>query len=63
MNNAIALNQAAEGGTYAFGELAAILRVRRESVYERAVKGRKLLAGIRARLGVGGSTGVPTPPP
>ena len=52
MNTAIALNQAAEGGTYSFGEIAAILGMRRESVYERAVRGRKLLAGIRARLGV-----------
>lgn len=51
-NTSIALNQAAEGGTYSFGELAAILGMRRESVYERATKGRKILAGIRARLGV-----------
>lgn len=52
MNTAIALNQAAEGGTYSFGELAAILGVARPSVYERATKGRKILAAVRARLGV-----------
>lgn len=52
MNVAIALNQAAEGGAYSFGEIAAILGMRRESVYERATKGRALLAGMRARLGV-----------
>jgi predicted DNA-binding protein YlxM (UPF0122 family) len=50
-NVAIAHNQEKPRG-YSFGELAKILGVRRESVYERAVKGRALLAEARARLGV-----------
>jgi predicted DNA-binding protein YlxM (UPF0122 family) len=51
MNIAIAVNQEKPRG-YSFGELAAILGTRRESVYERAAKGRKLLAEMRERLGV-----------
>ncbi|GAA2211764.1 hypothetical protein GCM10009850_072240 [Nonomuraea monospora] len=51
MNIAIALNQEKPRG-YSFGELAKILGMRRESVYERAVKGRARLAERRARLGV-----------
>lgn len=51
MNTAIAINQEKPRG-YSFGELAKILGVKRESVYERAVKGRALLAEARARLGV-----------
>ncbi|GAA4981905.1 hypothetical protein HD597_004000 [Nonomuraea thailandensis] len=51
MNIAIALNQEKPRG-YSFGELAKILGMRRESVYERGVKGRALLAEMRARLGV-----------
>ncbi|GAA2212496.1 hypothetical protein GCM10009850_079580 [Nonomuraea monospora] len=51
MNIAIALNQEKPRG-YSFGELAEILGMRRESVYERAVRGRTLLADMRARLGV-----------
>lgn len=51
MNIAIAVNQEKPRG-YSFGELAKILGIKRESVYERAVKGRALLAEARARLGV-----------
>lgn len=51
MNLAIAINQEKPRG-YSFGELAKILGMKRESVYERAVKGRALLAEARARLGV-----------
>lgn len=50
-NVAIAHNQEKPRG-YSFGELAKILGIKRESVYERAVKGRALLAKARARLGV-----------
>jgi hypothetical protein len=50
-NVAIAVNQEKPRG-YSFGELAKILGIKRESVYERAVKGRKILAEVRARLGV-----------
>ncbi|TDC98785.1 hypothetical protein E1292_34205 [Nonomuraea deserti] len=51
MNIAIAINQEKPRG-YSFGELAKILGIKRESVYGRAVKGRMLLARVRARLGV-----------
>ncbi|MEV0311892.1 hypothetical protein [Nonomuraea fuscirosea] len=51
MNTAIAINQGKPGG-YSFGELAKILGIKRESVYERAIKGRALLAEMRTRLGV-----------
>ncbi|GAA2208086.1 hypothetical protein GCM10009850_035440 [Nonomuraea monospora] len=51
MNIAIAINQDKPGG-YSFGELAKILGMRRESVYDRALKGRSLTAAMRARLGV-----------
>ncbi|MGW3349691.1 hypothetical protein ACWDA3_40890 [Nonomuraea rubra] len=51
MNIAIAINQEKPHG-YSFGELAKILGMRRESVFERATKGRMLLANMRARLGV-----------
>ncbi|MGW0807956.1 hypothetical protein [Nonomuraea sp. NPDC002799] len=53
MNTAIATAQERPGNAgYSFGELAKILGIKRESVYERAVKGRALLAEARARLGV-----------
>lgn len=51
MNTAIAVNQEKPRG-YSFAELGRILGIKRESVYERAVKGRALLAEVRARLGV-----------
>ncbi|GAA2820694.1 hypothetical protein [Nonomuraea rubra] len=51
MNIAVAINQEKPHG-YSFGELAKILNIRRESVFERAAKGRMLLANMRARLGV-----------
>lgn len=51
MNTAIAINQGKPRG-YSFGELAKILGIKRESVYERAIKGRTLLAEMRTRLGV-----------
>lgn len=52
-NVAIALNQERPGNAgYSFGELAKILGMRRESVFERAQKGRAILAEVRAKLGV-----------
>ncbi|MEV4084024.1 hypothetical protein AB0J43_27555 [Nonomuraea fuscirosea] len=57
MNTTIAINQEKPRG-YSFGELAKILGIKRESVYERelvyerAIKGRALLAEMRTRLGV-----------
>lgn len=51
MNTAIAVNQERPRG-YSFAELGRILGMKRESVYERAVRGRALLAEARARLGV-----------
>lgn len=51
MNTAIAINQEKPRG-YSFGELATILGIKRESVYERAIKGRALLVEMRTRLGV-----------
>ncbi|MEV0824702.1 hypothetical protein [Nonomuraea rubra] len=51
MNIAIAINQNKPGG-YSFGDLARILGIRRESVYHGAIKGRRLTAAMRSRLGV-----------
>lgn len=51
LNVALAVNQEKPRG-YSFAELGRILGIKRESVYERAVKGRALLAEARARLGV-----------
>ncbi|MEV0316670.1 hypothetical protein [Nonomuraea fuscirosea] len=51
MNTAIAINQGKPRG-YSFGDLAKILGIRRESVYERSLKGRALLTEMRTRLGV-----------
>jgi hypothetical protein len=50
-NVAIAHNQAKPRG-YSFAELGRILGMKRESAYERAQKGRVILAEMRARLGV-----------
>ncbi|WP_143591296.1 hypothetical protein [Thermoactinospora rubra] len=52
-NIAIAVNQERPGPAgYSYAELAKILGISREAIFQRAAKGRALLAAERERLGV-----------